>query len=354
MANDKVNPDDRIMDRCITDVVADYDLGQIIDLRKTEVGLTHRCWIVDTPMGRVVVREAPAYRSEKDIDFEHSTIRVLAKANIPYALPVPLQTHRGHYVVRHCGRIYWIYRYIEGTTGCLSRRVLTYLVPQAMATLHNAITEGWIPRQEDPSRPFDLQWLVHEMMVSKRVFPPRIGNVEPCYHYYRDKVDKAIHFVETLTGYNYDVFANFPIHCDWNPDNLVVRDGHLVGILDFGNCREGTAIQDIAMFLCRTLADMPLADPFDGIRLDVQLARKFISHYRRFRPLGDDEVRFIPLIAASEAADSFWWQYKMLMSGQAGLVTIESMHNAFERLAWYIENGPAISEALVVPTHTAK
>lgn len=344
---------DQIMNPHIKDVIADYGLGQVTDLRKTEVGMTHQSWIADTSMGRVVVREAPAYRSKKDIDFEHSTIRVLAQANIPYSLPVPLQTHQGHYFVRHCGRIYWVYRYIEGTTGCFSRRVLMCQVPQAMATLHDAIAEGWITRQENPWRPFNLEWLVQALIRSKMVFPPLIDHAEPCYHYYRAKVDKAIHLVEKLTACGYDVFANFPIHSDWNPDNLVFRNGRLVGILDFGNCREGTAIHDIAMFLSRTLADLPLDDSADRIRLDVPLARQFISHYRRFRNLGDDEVRFIPMIAASEAADGFWWQYRMLMTGQAGLVTIESIQNVYERLVWYTENEPAISEALVAPTHIA-
>lgn len=91
------------------------------------------------------------------------------------------------------------------------------------------------------------------------------------------------------------------IHGDINDDNVLVADGRIAGILDFGDCLENPAICDLAIALAyHTLdEDNPL-----------EAAATVISAYHRIRPLTMNEIMVIfPLMCARLAVS-------VIISGQ--------------------------------------
>lgn len=72
--------------------------------------------------------------------------------------------------------------------------------------------------------------------------------------------------VETLTG-----FAPALTHSDLGPSHLLVRDGHLAGVIDWGDARVGDPAIDYAWLLNR---------PFPGWEVDADLRRRALVYHR--------------------------------------------------------------------------
>ncbi len=78
------------------------------------------------------------------------------------------------------------------------------------------------------------------------------------------------------------------IHNDANDYNLLVSDGEVSGILDFGDMIEGPLVSELANACAYVMFEK--ADPF-------RAARAVATGYHQVRPLGDDELRLLfPLI----------------------------------------------------------
>lgn len=80
------------------------------------------------------------------------------------------------------------------------------------------------------------------------------------------------------------------IHGDINDDNVLVADGKIAGILDFGDCLENPTVCDLAIALAYHTLD-------EGNPLEA--AATIIGSYHRTRPLSMDEMTVIfPLMCA--------------------------------------------------------
>jgi len=80
------------------------------------------------------------------------------------------------------------------------------------------------------------------------------------------------------------------IHGDINDDNVLVSDGQITGILDFGDCLENPTVCDLAIALAYHTLDEE--DP-------LQAAAAVIGAYHRVRPLSMEELLVIfPLMCA--------------------------------------------------------
>src|ERR1700688_1056860 len=97
----------------VQEIVNEYGLGGVRNVRKAEGGAVNESWIVRTAASTVVVRRVLNSGSLHDILFEHSFIRALERKGFPYYLPKPLRTRAGCSVVAMNGRYVWLYNYIE-------------------------------------------------------------------------------------------------------------------------------------------------------------------------------------------------------------------------------------------------
>jgi 4-aminobutyrate aminotransferase-like enzyme/Ser/Thr protein kinase RdoA (MazF antagonist) len=101
------------------------------------------------------------------------------------------------------------------------------------------------------------------------------------------------HFLKLITDEVEPGLSSLPrgvIHNDANDYNLLVTDGELSGILDFGDMVEGALVCELANACAYAMFDK--SDPFAA-------ARAMTAGYHEARPLSDDEIRLLfPLIAA--------------------------------------------------------
>lgn len=87
-----------------------------------------------------------------------------------------------------------------------------------------------------------------------------------------------------LSRLHYPDLPDHPIHGDWGPSNLLWKDGHLAGVLDFDWCRRDALACDIAAFL-----------PWDDV--SAAKTRSLLEGYDESRPLDDAEWALLPALA---------------------------------------------------------
>lgn len=84
------------------------------------------------------------------------------------------------------------------------------------------------------------------------------------------------------------------IHADLFPDNVFFRHGHLSGIIDFYFACEDAYAYDIGICL-----NAWCFEP-DG-SFNITKARRLLAGYQRVRPLSDDEINSLPILAQGSA-----------------------------------------------------
>src|SRR5258708_37230878 len=99
-----------------------------------------------------------------------------------------------------------------------------------------------------PPSPFDLHWLLQFLRVSGRTVA-RVHAADDRYRCYSEHLSEVVECLSSMTCSHYERIPHFPIHGDWNRNNIVRRGPAVAGVLDFGNSHVGTAVADIASFI---------------------------------------------------------------------------------------------------------
>lgn len=221
------------------------------------------------------------------LEMEHLAVESLVRAGLGVALPRVIPTRTG--AVEACvltgdgekirGRLL---AFVPGEAWCRSLPAGTERLEDLgslMARMHLALagvvhpdtkrTHAWdlakadqhrpaIPVIRDPEKRRILEWVFH--LYGAMALP------------LLDRLPRSL------------------IHGDLNDDNILVRDGRISGILDFGDCLENPVVCDLAIALAYHTLDEE--DPLEA-------GAAVIGAYHAIRPLSLDEMAVLfPLICA--------------------------------------------------------
>src|SRR3989442_11233323 len=107
----------------------------------------------------------------------------------------------------------------------------------------------------------------------------------------------------------YSNMKRYPIHGDINPQNLIWKNGVLVGLLDFENVSttNGPTIRDISQCYNTAFRDAKVK-----YRLDLNLAKQVLLYYKQCHPMSNEEVRLIPNLMIAGFIEDFVYAFWML------------------------------------------
>jgi len=145
------------------ELMDEYGLGTVQDVRIAKGGAVNENWIVRTARVTVVVRRVARERPLRDIRFEHSLIKALGRGRFPYQLPQPLRTKTGRTIVAKNGKYIWLYKYIEGSGSRPSREEVIEQIAHAMATMHKASRDFSLPRAKRTPIALEDIWLLRTL-----------------------------------------------------------------------------------------------------------------------------------------------------------------------------------------------
>jgi homoserine kinase type II len=300
----------------IEDILAQYDIGTLIDLERDQRGFVNTSFAITTHYGRQIkkyfLRRYKKGIREEEIQQEHSIIRHVKKQGFDLVADVLSNKSGTTYLQRGIKGEEFFYAIFEFLIGedrytwvdprCTNAEIISSA--SVLAQFHEAVGD-FIPegKRVEP-KIFDLRCDIEE-------------NAQECTRrkcendfdrYWKDHSTLVFREIERIYSLldkpAYKQLTHLVNHCDYHPGNLKFVGEEVAGLFDFDWSKRDVRIFDVALALFYFFTSWQ--DELDGeLRMDE--VRQFIAAYQHTlsgclspRLLDELECEFMPaMIAAS-------------------------------------------------------
>ncbi len=256
----------------------DYDLGEVVSCKGIAEGVENSNFLLRTEAGTFILTLYEKRVEPRDLPFFIALMEHLAGAGI--ACPTPVKARDGQALRRLCGRPAAIVGFLE---GLWPRRIQPFHcagVGNALARLHLAGAGFAMTRMNSLS----LEgWKHLENVTGDRADQVQAGLAAEI----RNELDRLAHEWprDLPTGV---------IHADLFPDNVFFRGEKVSGLIDFYFACTDLLAYDLAICLNAWCFES------DG-SFNVTKAKLLIAAYRAVRPLQEEELQALPVLARGSA-----------------------------------------------------
>lgn len=286
-----------------------YEIGTIHNVIEAG-GTAGKTWKVSASSGDYFLRlRGVRTSSEMRLRFDHGLRDHLIARGVPTASAI--QTKSGDKWLQLSGRIYELYRFVVGRSFRPDSEHEIANAAKALAKFHKAASDYKIPSsQKETIAQYTTLGFSNE--VSYRMDDPLLQKINMQHvrnlassNKDRELVDRCIARIErsmqTYAGSEYDRIADWIIHGDYTPANLLFsQDGEVVGIFDFDWSLLGTRCRDVAdglYFFATQSREIDSANIWsltDAANFDLDRCVNFMKTYQSIAPLNSHEINAIP------------------------------------------------------------
>lgn len=267
-----------VFDEDLTAFLRQYDIGDVVSFKGIAEGVENSNYLLHTTQNTYILtlyekRVAPA-----DLPFFLGLMRHLAEHDIN--CPTPVADREGNDLRQLCGRPAAIISFLD---GLWPKRIQSYhcsALGSALARMHLA-GEGFALQ-----RPNSLS-----VDAWRPLFEASADNAD---HVCRGLGDELAGELDYLEAQWPDALPAGIIHADLFPDNVFFRGKALTGFIDFY-----FACNDFFAYDLATCINAWCFEPDDSF--NITKARLLLSGYQAVRPLTDDELAALPLLARGSA-----------------------------------------------------
>ena len=258
--------------------VARYDIGAVVSCKGIAEGVENTNYLLRTEKGLFILTLYEKRVRDEDLPFFLSLLRHLAKRGV--VCPQPVLNAKNEALGRLAGRIAVIVTFLDGVWPRRPDAAQCGMVGEALGGLHRAAAD--FPK-------------VRANALSIAAWPALLDQA-------REREAEAPPGLIALCGDELAFLqSHWPkelpqgiIHADLFPDNVFFFAGKLSGLIDFYfACRDATAY-DVAICL-----NAWCFEPDASFNITKGMA--LIAGYERRRPLGDEEVAALPILARGAA-----------------------------------------------------
>lgn len=281
-----------------------YQLGNLKKWSKIPEGLVNTKFLLQTNKGKFVVRISS--KTKKQLEFEVSLYNHIKSLTVPQ---LALCSNK-KYISIYKDKPFIVYKYIPGHTPKRITHSLVKQVGQFQARFHNLGKSFHHKISREPytydfpkkkvqsfhyqiARKIPKEFKASYNVVKKTLLSIRLPNRLPCG----------------------------PIHLDIKPENVLVRDGKLVGILDFDNGYIGPYLVDLSktiMWFC-----------IKSGKLDNKKLESFLNAYQQIRPLTKIENGLLDHAILHAVASHIFIDYYRYQKGITPLAYLRMLHQEF-------------------------
>lgn len=297
-----------------------YDLGALVSAKGIAEGVENSNYLVETTRGRFILTLYERRVSPADLPYFLALLAHLANRGLP--VPPPLPDRDGRTLQTLMGRPACLIEFLPGISVSEPTPALCRAAGEALGRLHVAAVDFGAERA-NALGPEGWQTLADRCV-------PRAGEIDPTLPALITNETAAI-----VRQWPTEL-ARTTIHADLFPDNVLVLDGRVTGLIDFY-----FACTDIRAY---DLAVMHAAWTFstDGATYHQDRAAALVDGYRSAHPLTDDEAAAFPLLCRGAALRFLLTRtYDWLNTPADALVTRKDPLAFARRLAFYRSSEPA-------------
>lgn len=305
-------------------LISHYDVGTLVSAKGIAEGVSNSNWLIETTGGkgndsRFILTMYERRIELDDLPFFLGLLDYLAGEGCPVPRTIHDRDGAGWRMER--GKAVALIEFLPGVSVDSPTPEQAYAVGQALAGIHTA-SQGFSGRRANDLRPADWRKLISQCDGD------RLAEIDPAL--------PAI-ISEKLPEIEASWPENLPhsiIHADLFPDNVLLRDDTVTGLIDFYFACNDITAYDLAV----THAAWCFADHGRHFLDDVSAA--LIAGYQAIRPLTPAEQDCFPILAQGAAmrfiaTRAFDW----LHTPDDALVTRKNPMDFARRLQFYAKMG---------------
>lgn len=271
--------------------------------RRATSGYTSETWVIQLRGGRkVVLRRYPSRFPEARIRFEHSILRYLQRHRFPAPGVIPTSSEESFIEVD--GRAWAVFEYCQGSMAprpLLRQADINTTGARTLARYHQLMAD-FQPDGQELVQGLGHRWYLEELdRYREHVSSGRsLTRVE---RYFLKHVGDIRHRLATLGALletSGSRCSKTIIHGDFGFENILFRNGQVVGVLDFTNAHLDARVADVAYSLLA-------CSKWLGARLNLATARMFLKAYQARYPLSREELELVPLWMTYNRLRSLCW-----------------------------------------------
>jgi len=267
-----------VTDEALTEFLAGYDLGRVTSFKGIAEGVENSNFLMRTDAGQFILTLYEKRVHEEDLPFFIGLMEHLAARGV--TCPQPVRARNGQALGRLAGRAAAIVTFLDGLWIRRPQAHHCGQVGEALARMHeagadfalrraNALSiEGWPP-------------LFAAAQARANEVAPRLA----------EETAAELAALQAIwpTGLPGGV-----VHADLFPDNVFFLGDRLSGLIDFYFACNDAFAYDLSVCLNAWCFEA------DGT-FNVSKGMAMIAGYQRLRPLSDDEVAALPILARGSA-----------------------------------------------------
>ncbi|HKX77008.1 MAG TPA: homoserine kinase [Novosphingobium sp.] len=307
-------------------IIAEFDVGTLVSAKGIAEGVSNSNWLVETrkPGGepaRFILTMYEGRTETDDLPFFLGLLDHLAARGCP--VPRTIHDRAGGAFRFHESKALALIEFLPGVSVSEPTPAQAHEVGAALAQMHLAATDFAGARANGMGRAAWRSLLDDCGADGLASIAPDLG----------DLVESELDALDTLWP------ATLPrsvIHADLFPDNVLMLDGKVTGLIDFYFACTDITAYDIAV----THAAWCFSG--DGHSFDHALSSALLQGYRAVRPLGDEERTALPILARGASMRFLATRaYDWLNTPKDALVTPKDPLAFARRLRFYADPGNA-------------
>lgn len=303
----------------LSDLISKYEVGTLISAKGIAEGISNSNWLIETTQGRFILTMYERRIDISELPYFLNLLDHLAERDCP--VPATIHDRNGAAYSQIDGKAVALIEFLPGVSIDTPNTAQAYAVGEALAAIHIA-SEDYPARRKNDLRPKDWQGLFDQCGSD------RIAMIDP-------------HLAEIVAEHLPSLLAEWPddlpvatIHADLFPDNVLMLNDRVSGLIDFYFACTDFAAYDLAV----THAAWCFTG--DGRVFNPSLSKALIAGYQSRRILNDAERDALPMLGKGAAmrfvaTRTFDW----IDTPDDALVTRKDPMDFARRLQFYAESG---------------
>lgn len=248
------------------------------------------------------------HKSPHDLEFELSYLDYLKHSNFLYNVPSAIPTKNRGLFVTIQDNYYWLYKFLEGRgVDRFDQSHLSQLA-QMMAQYHSLVETSNLNNGKPSSDLYTRTLTLNEIEKYRKEILRR-NKANRKENIFLEESAKLVPILRGLDHSSRSKIGRYPIHRDLVSENLLWKQGKLVGVIDFEHVSETNdpVVKDLAVTMQYCCRDNKIRH-----QLDIDSASRFLRAYLESRPLSEGEVVMIPDLMTAGFVEDFVFAFWMV------------------------------------------
>lgn len=245
---------------------------EIKELKFINMGILNSNFLLSTENKKYVLR---IFEANRTLEEEEQEIELLEKISDIIPVPKILKNKKNEWITEYNNKKIAIFDYIDGEileskniNQAIMREIAWYL-----GKLHK-FSENLSLKNFNRKTRIDLDFYLDEIKKSGIDFEAK---------------ERIFSLAEELKKINFEALPKGIIHSDIFPDNVLIKNNHINGIIDFNEAYYAPFIYDLAIVINFWIRDKK----YLSFQKENDMIRDFLNNYSRHRKIEKEEVKLL-------------------------------------------------------------